>query len=716
MSSILPPTAGDTRGTYLRRLREAASMSGRELDAAARISIGSVAHVEAGKRTNIGDAIYTAIAAALSVDPSAVLALPVTPPAEAASLAPVEANGEMLASVDCTLIDRSDLNPRRSFDADSITTLADSIAEHGFIQPIMLRPRADAPGRYWIVVGERRWRAACLLQEQRERYGRGDDPVLIPARIRAMSDREHLEIALIENMHRTDVAPLEEAEAIAKLVKDYDGDTAAAAHAIGKTGKSGQRFVQIALNLVEKLTPEVKEALRDGTINKEMARNLTVADHARQRILLRCVQDGNIRNGKEMRERMRFGNFPATRALFGRLEYNGPVVEDPDSDAVIFTDIDMVKKLQIEAMQERAASYRASCPVVKVILEDHYWDPSNWRATEEGFYPRNKVERMPPDAQRAVVLVLRNDLSVSIFDDLIKMPPPPTSAAGKKQAAKASGDVLADFPTGAKVHARRCRTMALQRALFAERGWRTILAHLCLNLLDGNLDYSPMLAVRADHRGPDLRAVDPEIADVINEFRENLEFQKGKKLFNEPDTKEPNLRVLSEAKGEYSFTKARTGPIVLEALYDLEDGDLLELSMALLASRCGTWHGNGVNGQPDIGDQDETLSACKQLGLTHAVADDAGAIHWPAYLDKLNGPALDVVARRLELRQQQHARPLWPEATQKDKKRILFEWTADRPDKAAYVPAIFHFGTGADIDAAMREEANVVRQPAKAAE
>lgn len=698
----------DTIAARLQSLRQDRQLSMRALAQMAGVSLGTISEIEAGKVASPSMANLQKLAVALDTTVFALLGYVDAP----ATSAPLPLGGEVLDKVDCALIDRSDLNPRRSFDADSIATLADSIEEHGFIQPIMLRPRDDAPGRYWIVVGERRWRAARLLRE------RGGDPVRIPARIRTMTDREHLEIALIENMHRTDVAPLEEAEAIAKLVKDYNGDTAAAAHAIGKTGKSGQRFVQIALNLVEKLAPEVQAALRDGTINKEMARQLTVADRDRQVKLLQNIQSGIIATGRSLREHMQHRTFPATNALFGRLEYNGPVVEDPESDAVIFTDLDLVRKLQIDAMQERAASYRAAYPVVKIITDDMHWDPRNYRATEEGFYPRNKVERMPPTAQRAVVLVLRHDLSVSIFDDVVKLPPTPTTPAGKKQAAKAAGDVLADFPTGAKMLARRCRTMALQRALFAERGWRTLLAHLCLNLLEGNLDHTPMLSIRAEHRTPDVRAIDPDVRDVINEFRENLEFTKGAKLFVDPSDKDPYVTVRSIAQGEYSFTKAETGKIVLEALYDLEDAELLALAMALLASRAGTWWGNGTNGQPDIGDQEETLAACRHLGLTHAVADDAGAIDWPAYLDKLNGPALDVVRAHVDMPAAYTglAGARWSEAAQKEKRAGLSAWLADRPDKAAFIPAIFRYGTGADIDVAMRTEANAVRPVATAAE
>lgn len=694
MSTALP--AGDTRGAKIRRTRLAADLTSRALDALAGVSQGSTAHVEAGKRHNIGDAVYTAIAVALKLDPAAVLALPVHATAPSSDLTTTEPDGEVLAFINHDLIDRSDINPRRSFDTEALTTLADSIAEHGLVQPIMLRPRDDAPGRYWIVVGERRWRAVGLLLAT----GRAGGSFDLPARIRRMSDREHREIALVENMHRKDVEPLEEAEGIAQLVADYGGDTAAAAAAIGKTGRGGQRFVQIALNLVQKLTPEVQDAMRTGTVNKEMARQLTTASPSRQVEVLARITTGHLRTGKDVKNALHAGSFPARDALFGRLEYNGDVLVDEDSGEVYFTDTKLVRELQIAAIKAKARELRESnIPVVKEITDNGHWHPNCHWAEMEGYRQTPATAKLPAGHQRAAALVLKYDLSVQIFTDLSKGPPPATTTAGKKAEAKANGDVLADFPTGAKLFARRARTMALQRALYEEVGHPTLLAHFCLTLLGGMGEGDDMLAVRAEHRPPDKRAIDPEVKAIITEFRVALEFETGEKLFIDMDDNDPYLRIRSEPLGQYSSTRSRIAGIVLERLYGLGHTGLYQLAMALLAARAGTWWGNGSNGEPDIGDKPETLSACQKLNLTAAEAP----LHGGAWLAKLTGPHLDVLARHVQLQRKDEA-PTWREATATDKRKILDRWLTDRPDKAAFVPAIFRFGDSKDIDAAMRAE------------
>jgi ParB family transcriptional regulator, chromosome partitioning protein len=112
-------------------------------------------------------------------------------------------------------------NPRRSFSEDDITSLAASLKDKGVLQPIMVRPSGEG---YEIVAGERRWRAA-------QRAGIHQVPVII----RELDDRETLEIAIIENVQRSDLNPLEEARAYKMLMDQYDYTQQQLAESIGKS-------------------------------------------------------------------------------------------------------------------------------------------------------------------------------------------------------------------------------------------------------------------------------------------------------------------------------------------------------------------------------------------------------------------------------------------------------------------------------------------------
>ena len=102
----------------------------------------------------------------------------------------------------------SPLQPRRRFDEAELEALAQSIRERGVLQPLLVRPAAGGAPGYEIVAGERRWRAA-------QRAGLHEVPVVV----RELSDQETLELALIENLQRADLSPLEEAQAFRRLIE-----------------------------------------------------------------------------------------------------------------------------------------------------------------------------------------------------------------------------------------------------------------------------------------------------------------------------------------------------------------------------------------------------------------------------------------------------------------------------------------------------------------
>lgn len=161
-----------------------------------------------------------------------------------------------VSSLPVDLIERGRYQPRREFDPDSLRELADSIAQQGVLQPILVR-RIGA-GRYEIIAGERRWRAA-------QQVGLAD----IPAIVRDVDEKTALAIALIENVQRADLTPLEEATALHRLLVEFELTHQSVADAVGKS----RTTVTNLLRLLE-LNEDVKEHLQEGRLEMGHARAL----------------------------------------------------------------------------------------------------------------------------------------------------------------------------------------------------------------------------------------------------------------------------------------------------------------------------------------------------------------------------------------------------------------------------------------------------------
>ena len=146
--------------------------------------------------------------------------------------------------------------PRKQFDPDALSDLADSIRQHGIIQPLTVRKLAS--GYYQIIAGERRWRAAKLagLRE-------------VPAVIIEADDRTAMELAMIENLQREDLNPMEEAEGYRVLIEQYGMTQEETAQRVGKS----RPVIANALRLL-KLAPSVRQMVEDGTLSAGHARAL----------------------------------------------------------------------------------------------------------------------------------------------------------------------------------------------------------------------------------------------------------------------------------------------------------------------------------------------------------------------------------------------------------------------------------------------------------
>jgi len=149
--------------------------------------------------------------------------------------------------------------PRSDFDESSLDDLANSIRSQGIVQPIVVTPQENEEGLYTIVAGERRWRAA-------RRAGLEEVPVVVR---KITDDRQLLEMALVENLQRADLNPIEEAEAYQTLAVNFDLSQTDIASRVGK----GRTTVTNALRLL-RLPEEVQDFLREGRLSAGQARPL----------------------------------------------------------------------------------------------------------------------------------------------------------------------------------------------------------------------------------------------------------------------------------------------------------------------------------------------------------------------------------------------------------------------------------------------------------
>lgn len=205
-----------------------------------------------------------------------------TPPArEAGPKAP--APGESLQQVDIDRIRPNRYQPRQSFDEESLETLARSMKADGMLQPVILRPADD--GRYEIIAGERRWRAA-------QRAGL----LKIPAIIRQIPDARLLEFALIENLQREELNPIEEARAFQTLIQTLGLTQQEVAERVGKQ----RATVANTLRLLSLAEP-VQALVRSGQLSMGHARALLAlaSSDEQARLAARTVKEGLSVRGVE---------------------------------------------------------------------------------------------------------------------------------------------------------------------------------------------------------------------------------------------------------------------------------------------------------------------------------------------------------------------------------------------------------------------------------
>ncbi len=174
--------------------------------------------------------------------------------------------------------------PRRRFDDEALASLVESVQEHGILQPILVRRLADQDNRYEIVAGERRWRAAQAAKLHQ-----------VPVMIRDVQDGAAVEVALVENLQREDLTPIEEAEAYRRLIDEYGHTQVQLAQVVGKS----RSHIANSIRLLS-LPDAVKTMVEDGALTAGHARALLAAT-APEALATRVVARGlNVRQTERL--------------------------------------------------------------------------------------------------------------------------------------------------------------------------------------------------------------------------------------------------------------------------------------------------------------------------------------------------------------------------------------------------------------------------------
>ena len=316
----------------------------------------------------------------------------------------------------------SSLNPRRTFDDAAIRDLAASITAQGLLQNLVVRRDAESDPTdmaYWIVAGERRWRALDLMAREARLpieirdYG-------VPCRVIDTTDADHLAIALLENLQRQDVNPAEEAEGFARLqqIDPERWTTRAIAEAVG----IGQRAVQQRLALLTRLHAPALDALRRGKISFSQARQLQMAGPEMQARLIKDIAKTPTITAEGLRQQITRDMVPVSRAAFPLDSYVGTIVENPDTGTKYFADKKEFLARQKEAAEDKVDELRPHWSGVKLHARDSFpsSDDEPERPTDrtiggalihldgyegkisvhEGLMPRRRPEDDPAEAAR----------------------------------------------------------------------------------------------------------------------------------------------------------------------------------------------------------------------------------------------------------------------------------------------------------------------------
>jgi ParB family transcriptional regulator, chromosome partitioning protein len=221
--------------------------------------------------------------------------------------------GGAIDTIPTSEIDPNPFQPRMSFDADGLEELVASIRTHGILQPVIVG-RDDRGHRYHLIAGERRWRAAVLAGLES-----------IPALVKEVSPQEMLELALVENVVRSDLSPIEEAIAYRQLIDEFGLTQLEVSQRVGRSRVSVTNTLRLLV-----APDQVKESLQRGEISEGHARALLSLTSAADQIAMleRVVAQGMTVRQTESAVRAWLDAAPRKDARLRAQDENDPLLED----------------------------------------------------------------------------------------------------------------------------------------------------------------------------------------------------------------------------------------------------------------------------------------------------------------------------------------------------------------------------------------------------
>jgi ParB family transcriptional regulator, chromosome partitioning protein len=259
-----------------------------------------------------------------------------------------DAGGEELRELPVELISPNPRQPRRRFDEEALASLAGSLGERGVLQPVLVRPKAG--GTYELIAGERRWRAARVAGLE-----------AIPALVHEREDAEALELALIENMAREDLNPIEEARACAALVEELGLTREEVGRRVGRSRVAVSNLIRLL-----DLPDDVIELLQEGALSEGHGRALLLAEEhgARGSLAHAAVREGWSVRTVEARAREHNAEGHGAGAGRGRSGRRGRVTSElhPDQEqaaAQIADALGGVLGAEVQVKPMRDGGYRA---------------------------------------------------------------------------------------------------------------------------------------------------------------------------------------------------------------------------------------------------------------------------------------------------------------------------------------------------------------------